>query len=136
MECFIFEAADKYLGIEAQYIYRIADDIKPTPVPLVPPCYVGIVYYRGDLFDVIDIGCLLGEDPLPQARSDEIIYVILIKWEQRKLGLIPNRIIGLEWLDDPDGSKTRFTREGRTIEMITPMEIWNRMVQRPFGRHR
>ena len=59
MDCFVFEAAGKYLGIEARYVYRIANEVSPASVPLLPACHVGIIYYRGDLFDVIDVGRLL-----------------------------------------------------------------------------
>jgi len=130
MECFIFEAAKKYLGIEAQYIYRIADDVKPAPVPLVPDCHVGIIYHRGDLFDVIDAGKLLGkESSLSQATP----YVILLQWEQRKLGLIPDRIVGLKWLDETEGAETLFGQDGQTIQMITPMDLWDMLTKLPYG---
>jgi chemotaxis signal transduction protein len=130
MECFVFEAPGKYLGIEAQYIYRIADDVKPAPVPLVPSCHVGIIYYRGDLFDVIDVGLLLGnESSLPNGNP----YVILLKWDQRKLGLIPDRIVGLEWIEVPNGAQAVFTKDGRAIQMITPEEIWKVLSELPCG---
>jgi chemotaxis signal transduction protein len=130
MEYFIFEAAEKYLGIEAKHIYRIADDVKPTPVPLVPSCHVGIIYYRGNLFDVIDVGRLMGkEKSLPNGNP----YVILLDWDQQKLGLIPDRIVGLEWIEDPNSTQTAFTKDGRTIQMITPGEIWKILSELPYG---
>ncbi|MBW1783054.1 MAG: chemotaxis protein CheW [Deltaproteobacteria bacterium] len=130
MECFIFEAAEKYLGIEAQYIYRVADDVAPTPVPLTPPCHVGIIYYRGDLFDVIDMGRLLGDERSP---SNGHPYVILLKWGQRKLGLIPYRIVGMEWIEDSDSTQIVITKDGRTIQMITLEEIWEILSELPYG---
>ena len=130
MECFIFEAAEKCLGIEARHIYRIADNIKPTPVPLVHSCHVGIIYYRGNLFDVIDVGSLMeGGESLPEGNP----YVILLKWNQRRLGLIPDRIVGLEWIEDFNDTQTVFTKDGRTIQMITPEEIWKILSELPYG---
>lgn len=130
MECFIFEAAEKCLGIETEYIYRIADDIQITPVPLAPPCYRGLIYFRGDLFDVIDVGSLMGgERFLPNGSP----YIILLKWDQRKLGLISDKIIGITWIEDNNGSRTVFTKEGRTVELIMPEEIWKILSKLAYG---
>jgi chemotaxis signal transduction protein len=131
MDCFIFEAAGKYLGIEARYIYRVADDVKPTPVPLVPSFHAGIIYYRGDIFDVIDLCHLLGNESPPS--PDKTPYVILVKWDQRKLGLIPDQIVGIKWIEDTDNTQTLFTRDGRAIQIITPDEIWRRLSNLPYG---
>jgi chemotaxis signal transduction protein len=130
MDCFIFEAAGKCLGIEARYVYRIADDAGPAPVPLLPSCHVGIIYYRGDLFDVIDAGRLLGNE---SSLSDKTPYVILLKWEQRKLGLIPDRIVGIKSIEDANATPTVFTRHGHAIQMITPGEIWKILSGLPYG---
>jgi chemotaxis signal transduction protein len=130
MECFIFEAAEKCLGIETEHIYRIADDIQITPVPLAPPCYRGLIYFRGDLFDVIDVGSLMGKErSMPNGNP----YLILLKWDHRKLGLISDKIIGITWIEDNDGSRTVFTKEGRTIELITPEEIWKNLSKLTYG---
>ena len=130
MECFIFEAGEKCLGIETEYVYRIADDIQITPVPLAPPCYRGLIYFRGDLFDVIDVGSLMGKErSMPNGNP----YVILLKWDQRKLGLISDKIIGIKWIEDNNGSRTVFTEEGRTVELISPEEIWKNVSELTYG---
>jgi len=130
MECVIFDAAEKCLGIETEYIYRIADDIQVSPVPLTPPCCRGLIYFRGDLFDVIDVGSLMGKErSLPNGNP----YVILLKWGQRKLGLISDKIIGITWIEDNNGSRTVFTKEGRTVELITPEEIWKILSKLAYG---
>ncbi|MBC8466648.1 MAG: chemotaxis protein CheW [Desulfobacteraceae bacterium] len=130
MECFIFEAAEKCLGIEIEYIYRIADDIQVTPVPLAPPCYRGVIYFRGDLFDVVDVGSLMGGERSPLNGNP---YIILLKWGQRKLGLISDKIIGITWIEDNNGSRTVFTKEGRTVELITPEEIYKILSKLAYG---
>ncbi len=130
MECFIFEAAEKCLGIEIEYIYRIADDIQVTPVPLAPPCYRGVIYFRGDLFDVVDVGSLMGGE---RSLLNGNPYIILLKWGQRKLGLISDKIIGITWIEDNNGSRTVFTKEGRTVELITPEEIYKILSKLAYG---
>jgi len=130
MECFIFKAAEKCLGIEIEYIYRIADDIQVTPVPLAPPCYRGVIYFRGDLFDVVDVGSLMGGE---RSLLNGNPYIILLKWGQRKLGLISDKIIGITWIEDNNGSRTVFTKEGRTVELITPEEIYKILSKLAYG---
>ncbi|MBU0734514.1 MAG: chemotaxis protein CheW [Proteobacteria bacterium] len=122
MESFvIFESAGKYFGIETRYIYRIADDVKTTPVPLVPSCHAGLIYYRGDLFDIIDFGRLMGKQKTAPSVNP---YIVLLKWDQRKLGLIPDRIVGMEYREDNNGSHTIFTKDEHGVQLITPGEIW------------
>ena len=130
MECFVFEAAEKCLGIETEYIYRIADDIEITPVPLAPPCHRGLIYFRGDLFDVVDVGNLMGGE---RSLLNENPYIILLQWGQRKLGLISDEIIGITRIEDENGSQTVFTMEGRTVELITPEKIWKILSELPYG---
>ena len=130
MECFIFGAAEKCLGIETEYIYRIADDIQIFPVPLAPPCYKGLIYFRGDLFDVVDVGSLMGGE---RSLLNGNPYIILLKWGQRKLGLISDEIIGITRIEDNNGGQTVFTKEGRTVDLITPEKIWKILSELPYG---
>jgi chemotaxis signal transduction protein len=130
MECFIFEAAEKCLGVETEYIYRIADDIQIIPVPLASPCYRGLSYFRGDLFDVIDLGSLMGGERSLLSGNP---YIILLKWGQRKLGLIPDKIIGITRIEENNGSQTVFTEEGRTTELVMPEKIWKILSELPYG---
>jgi len=130
MDCFVFEASGKCLGIEARYIYCIADEVRLAPVPLLPSCHVGIIYHRGDLFDVIDAGQLLGNESSLSAKTP---YVILLKWDQRKLGLIPNRIVGMKSIEDVNATQTVFIRDEHAIQMITPGEIWKILSDLPYG---
>jgi chemotaxis signal transduction protein len=134
MDCFIFEAAGKHLGIDAHYIYRIVDDVEPAPIPLLPACHAGIIYDRGDLFDVIDVGRLLDKES--SSSPEKSLYIILLKWNQRKLGLIPKRIIGIKWIQDTadtNTSQTVLTTEGRAIQLITPEEIWKMLSDLLYG---
>lgn len=131
MDCFLFEASGERMGIAARHVYHVVDDAKPAPVPLLPSCHMGIIYYRGDLFDVIDAGRLLiGDDLAPDRRSS---YVILLKWGQRKLGLLSDRILGIQRIADSDGARTVFTRDGQVIHMVTPEDIWQGLAGLSYG---
>jgi len=89
-----------------------------------------VFYYRGDLFDVIDAGQLLGNE----ARiSNEPPYVILLKWDQKSLGLIPERIVGMTWVEEENSHGMIFTKEGLAIHMMIPENIWKRLSELPYG---
>ena len=124
MDIFIFEAAGHYIGIEAKYIYRIADSVSIVPVPLMPVCYEGLIYYRGDLFDVIDMGRFL-EKEATTPHDDP--YIILLKWNAETLGLIPDRIVGIKWVEDNGGTGAVFNERGDMVKLMTPGGIWKKL---------
>ena len=130
MDIFIFEAAGHYFGIEAKYIYRIADNVIIVPVPLMPVCYKGLIYYRGDLFDVIDMGRLM-ENEVSTPHDDP--YIILLKWNTGKMGLIPNRIVGMKWVEENGEAETVFNERGDTVKLMTPDGIWKKLAGLGYG---
>nr|HID58293.1 hypothetical protein [Desulfobacterales bacterium] len=46
------------LLIVALNIYLVVNDFRITPVALVPSCHIGLIYYHGEVFDVIHVGGL------------------------------------------------------------------------------
>jgi chemotaxis signal transduction protein len=130
MDIFIFEAAGHYFGIEARYIYRIADGVVIVPVPLMPSCYEGLIYYRGDLFDVVDMGRLM-ENEVSTLHDDP--YIILLKWNAGKLGLIPDRVVGMKWVEDNGGAGTVFNERGDMVKLMTPDGIWQKLAGLAYG---
>jgi len=89
-----------------------------------------VIYFRGDLFDVVDVGSLMGGE---RSLLNGNPYIILLKWGQRKLGLISDKIIGITWIENNNGSRTVFTKEGRTVELITPEEIYKILSKLAYG---
>ena len=141
MEWFAFKAGDEYLGIEAQYIHRVVDEVKVTPVPLVPQCHMGVMYYRGEVFDVIHIGSLLGKS---EAVCKENSRIILVKSSSKKLALVPDKILGLIWVEDNKGKQTAYApslaqRDGAgqeeeyAVRLITPEHIWKKISKLSYG---
>jgi len=133
MEFFTFKAADEYLGIEVHYIHRVVDEVKVTPVPFVPCCHMGLMYYRGELFDVIHVGSLMRQR---EAVCGENPRVILLKWSHRKLALVPDHIVGLIWIDDSKRKQTVHAQGEHTVRLITPDEIWRKISVLPYGPHK
>ena len=123
MELFVFTAGDKHLGMEARFIHRIIEGVSVAPAPFMPPFYLGLIHYRGELFDVIHMAGLMGE----KSESRDRARLMLIKWSQRKLALVPDRIVGMTWIDDgPEIPKTWLHGE-KAVEILTPDYIWNRL---------
>jgi hypothetical protein len=164
MELLSFKAAGEYMGMEAQYVHRIVNEEKITPLPLVPFPHMGLMYYRGEVFDVIHVGSLLKGG---EARYDENTRVIILKWATKKLALVPDHIIGLVWVEDIEDEKAScdhspllidcsspesmtlsrgskrseeeatVSREegGYTIRLITPEYIWEKTSGLCYGPH-
>jgi len=133
LEWFSFKAADEYFGIEAEYIHRVIDGVKVTPVPLVPSCHMGVMYYRGEVFEVIHVGSLLGQR---EASYNENSRIILLKWSSKKLALVPDYIIGLIWVEDTKVKQTVYTHREYTVRIITPDYIWKRVSELSYGPYK
>jgi chemotaxis signal transduction protein len=96
----------------------------------MPSCYEGLLYYRGDLFDVIDMGRLMQPDA-SLLHDDPVI--ILLKWDTVKLGLIPDRIVGMKWVEHDGASGTVIGQEGDTAKLMTPDDIWSKLAGLAYG---
>lgn len=138
MKLFVFKAKDKFIGIESEYVYKIIDDYKMTPVCLTPKCYAGLLFYRGELFDVINIRLLLGysgHSGYTYDESDQNSRIIIIKWHNKKLAVIPDEIIGMIWIDDNSEGLNLYRHENRDINLITPNYIWKKLLELSYGHH-
>ena len=130
MKLFVFKLKDEFIGIESDYVYRIIDDLKVTPIPLTPESYTGLLYHRGELFDVIDMRLLLG---YPADESAETTRIIIIKWLDKKLAVISDEIIGMIWIDDNSENKNEYYHEERKIHLMKPDYIWNKLSELSYG---
>jgi chemotaxis signal transduction protein len=119
-EIFAFLASGHMVGVEASDVYRVVDNCEITPVPLMPPFYVGIVYYRGELFDVLDAGSVLYSTRPRGFQGNR--RIVLLKWKGRSLALIPDAVKGL----------LQYAASGEcdeTIQLIHPESIRERALE-------
>ncbi|MCC6744039.1 MAG: purine-binding chemotaxis protein CheW [Acidobacteria bacterium] len=58
-----FSRGEHRYGIELAYLSEIRPVTRCTPVPGVPPFYVGVIHVRGDIIAVLDIAVLFGREP-------------------------------------------------------------------------
>jgi chemotaxis signal transduction protein len=130
MEWFLFKAGSEYLGIEADSVYRIIEDTPIAPVPLTPDSYLGLIYYRGELFEVIDIASLLGYG---QIKIEKSARIILVKSTDKKLGLVTDLIIGIQWADDDPIEGKLMLNDHPPIKLMSPNDIWKKMQDLSYG---
>jgi chemotaxis signal transduction protein len=130
LEWFAFKVADEYFAIEARHVYRVVEDARITPVPLAPPCHLGLIYYRGELFDVIDIVSLLREK---RAGMKDNFRIILVKWSDKKLAMVPDGIVGLLWIEDGKDTDTVYAGGNFTARRVTPDYIWSTLLKPIYG---
>ena len=130
MEWFTFQAKEEVLGLDAQYVYRVVDDAKITPVHLTPECHLGLTYYRGELFTVIDMVNMLGHG---RANSERNTPIVLVKWSDKKLALVSDEIVGLLWIEDEAGSLSTYSKGDYAVRLISPEYIWNTLLKLSHG---
>ena len=130
MELFAFQAGKQILGIPPQEVVRVVENVPITPVPLTPDCHMGLIYYRGELFDVIHLGSLLKQEKAHHREGD---WTVLLKWSGKKLALMPDKVMGLLWVEDQEGEEPVYSQESENIRFISPEYIWERLLEQGYG---
>jgi chemotaxis signal transduction protein len=130
MQHFAFRAGDQVYAIDVQEVYRVLDDLKVTPVPLTPRCHFGLLYHRGELFDVIDGVHLLGKGGTVLRRNSR---GILVKRADKKLALVPDEVIGLVWEGEPAGRDSAGIGRANAIQPISIAQLWQMLTERFHG---
>lgn len=125
MNLFAFRTGGKTMGIDARFILRVLEGACIAPVCRMPPYHLGMLHHRGELFDVIDVGLLLGGMYSSHAESRRLI---LLHWSDKKLALAPGVIHGLVWIEAESAGDALITRNGTTIHILTPEQIWKRVL--------
>jgi chemotaxis signal transduction protein len=129
METLVFKRSGLYLGIEIEFIRQVVDDVAIAPVPLAPPGYTGLIYHRGELFEVADLGVIIKKEKAVKSKS---ALKILLKWNQKGIALAADEIIGLKSLKN-NNEPEKLTFEGKPIKIITPEGVWKMLSELPYG---
>lgn len=130
MKMFTFEIAGSLMGLEARHVYRVLEGVSVTPVCFTPSAYMGLIYYRGELFDAVDVARLL-ERPDESAPGEE--RFIVVRWSSRKMALFVRAISGLLWIESEQGKETCCTEDGRAVEVLLPERLWDKLRSLPYG---
>ena len=131
MEWFEFVIEDKPFHIETRYVFQVLHEATVTPVPFVPDCYLGLAYYRGELYDVIQMSSLMGEKK--RTTKDIKRTLILLKWDDKKLALAPDKVVGLIHVDIQEEDKNLMSRKSEELNRITPELIISKLLKEQYG---
>jgi chemotaxis signal transduction protein len=133
MKLLVFKVMNELFGIESQYIYRIIDDSKVTPVCLTPECHEGLLYYRGEVFDVINLASFFG---YPKKENIVNERIIILKWINKKMAIIPDDITGMIWMEDNSEDKADYKYDGHVVRLLNPDDIWKKLTGLPHGSNK
>ncbi len=130
MNVFAFDVDGELFGFEARLVYRILEDVQVTPVCFTPEAYIGLIYYRGELFDAVDPA------PLVERRAADLsekIRYIVIRWSVHKMAIAVVRIAGLVWTETDPADGVCRTGEGQDVRLLDPDRIWETLRSQPYG---
>ncbi|MEW6260623.1 MAG: chemotaxis protein CheW [Thermodesulfobacteriota bacterium] len=116
MDVLTFQVGGKWYGLDAGIVHRVVEDYAVYPVPMMPSFYRGLIFYRGDLYDVIDLGVLLGRNPATGSR------LMLFRWRHHSMAFLADVIGSMRMLEDR--AMDRLVLETGDIVHILPMERW------------
>jgi chemotaxis signal transduction protein len=130
MHALTFEIGKDLMGIDLGCVYRILENVPVIPVCFAPPAYLGLIAYRGEIFDAVDPAVSLqtsSADPNGDRRF------ILLRWSGHHLALAVGKIDGLLRMPDKETASPRFLKSRRPVNLLTPEQIWRRMRELPYG---
>ena len=130
MEYLVFKRSRLFFGIGIVHIRQVIANATIAPVPLTPPGYAGLIFYRGELFDVADLGVILGERPGIKSEANP---TILLKWNQNGMALSADEIVGLKSIEEKAVEPENFLLEGMQLKIITPERVWKMLSELSYG---
>lgn len=131
MQWFAFKTGQEALALRAEQIQRVLDQFVLTPVPLMPPYHKGLLYDRGNVYDVIDPGVLLdGETAVESGPNSRIILL----WDPCiRLALLTDMIVGPMEYDPQKVDPLSVSFADEAFRVLTPDRIWSLLTVEPDG---
>jgi positive phototaxis protein PixI len=69
-----------------------------VPIPDMPPQMMGVCNWRGEVLWLVDLGYLLGSEPLFEHRRTAC-KAIVVQYQGQMLGLVVNQVNQMIWCD-------------------------------------
>jgi positive phototaxis protein PixI len=69
-----------------------------VPIPEMPPQMMGVCNWRGEVLWLVDVGYLLGAEPLFELRRTGC-KAIVVQYQGQALGLVVNQVNQMIWCD-------------------------------------
>ena len=130
MEIVAFSIDGRLYGLDAQHVNRVIEKVNIFSAPFMPKCHIGLLFYRGELYDVINAGILFNQKT---SVMDPHSRIILLKWSRNKLAIIPDVVVGLVQIDEHAIDQGTSTAHGKMIDLITPDSLWTRLLYLSYG---
>lgn len=95
MQIIIFKLRDKYYALNTDMVEEISKMITSTKVPNAPQWVDGLINLRGFVVTLLDLGFLL-------EIEDGLCYnnIIICNYEEEKIGLLVEEIIGVREIEE------------------------------------
>ncbi|HHM04670.1 MAG TPA: purine-binding chemotaxis protein CheW [Gammaproteobacteria bacterium] len=88
----LFAVADERFGINVAEVVEVIPWVPLQRMPQAPACVAGIFSYRGTAVPVVDLSCLLAEQPSTPLLSTRIVLVRRPGPGAAMLGLVAERV--------------------------------------------
>lgn len=82
-ELLFFSIGEEQMAIEVRFVLEIVALPEVTPVPDLPPAFLGVVNHNGEILPVIDLGVLTSDRPMGQGAK----LLVILGEHRREIGL-------------------------------------------------
>ena len=94
MQFIIFRLGSEYFATETEKIQNISDIMQITKVPTAPSYIIGLIYLRGSIKPLVDIGMLLNIK-----NQSENQNIIILKLDEEEVGIAVDEVIEVADID-------------------------------------
>lgn len=110
----VFNVGEEYYGIVSDQLLKIIAEQIVTPIPFAPSIFLGMMYYSGDIWPVLNGGALF------QTSNDAISEnLILLEHKQQKVALSCGIIRGEQPFDETKELVHLSTEKARQQTLVT-----------------
>lgn len=86
MDVLTFRIDKAWFGLDAAIVQRVVEEQVVYSIPGMPPLHRGLLFYRGELFDVIDLSLVFHGAPAQGRR------LMLVKWKTHAFAFLADAI--------------------------------------------
>lgn len=86
MDVLTFQIDKAWFGLDAALVQRVVEEQGVYSIPCMPAMHRGLLFYRGELFDVIDLGWIFHGAPAQGKR------LMLVKWKMYAFAFLADAI--------------------------------------------
>jgi chemotaxis signal transduction protein len=120
MDVLTFRIDQAWFGLNAANVQRVVEEQAVYAIPCMPALHKGLLFYRGELFDVIDLGLVLHGAPAQGKR------LMLVKWKMHAFAFLADEIGSIragdadaaDRIEQETGDGVRLLSIDRLIETI------------------